>query len=90
MNLFEEKTGVNPLEYYKDEINWMKEDGLIEINKNYLEVTTKGRALIIDIQRAFETKNNLSYTQPQYDILDMFEGKRETYDLEVIEKDDAE
>lgn len=88
LELFKEKTGVDALEYYKEEIEWMIEDGLIEIKNNYLEVTTKGRALIIDIQRAFETKNNLSYTQPQYNILDMFEGQRETYDLEVIEKDD--
>ena len=62
-----------------------QKEKMIEINGDYLELTQKGIALIIDVQRCFETENNLSYTQPQYNILDMFEGQRETYDLEVIE-----
>ena len=61
---------------------------MITINNNILELTEKGIALIIDVQKCFQTENNLLYTQPQYDILDMFEGQRETYDLEVIEKDE--
>ena len=61
---------------------------MITINDNILELTKKGIALIIDVQNCLQTENNLSYTQPQYNILDMIEGQRETYDLEVIEKDE--
>ena len=88
LNLYQEMTGINPLVFYKDKIDWLLKEDMIKINKNILELTPKGIALIIDVQRSFETENNLEYTQPQYDILDMFEGQRETYDLEVIEKDE--
>ena len=88
LKLFEGMTGINPLVFYKDKIDWLLNENMITINDNILELTKKGIALIIDVQNCFQTENNLSYTQPQYDILDMFEGQRETYDLEVIEKDE--
>ena len=88
LNLYQEMTGIDPLVFYKDKIDWLLKEDMIKINKNILELTPKGIGLIIDVQRSFETENNLEYTQPQYDILDMFEGQRETYDLEVIEKDE--
>lgn len=85
---YEEMTGIDPLVFYKEKIEWLLKEEMIKINDSILEVTDKGIALILDVQRCFQTENNLAYTQPQYNIMDMFEGQRDTYDLEVIEKDE--
>ena len=89
LNLYKEMTGIDPLVYYKDKIEWLLNEGMIKIEDDKLTLTQKGIALVIDVQRCFQTENNLNYTQPQYNILDMFEGQRDTYDLEVIEKDEG-
>lgn len=87
LNLFRKLTGIEPLEFYKEQIEELVKGKLIEVDNDSLFVTDKGCTYILDIGCRFQTDNNLKYCQPQYDILDMFEGSRESfYDL-VIEHD---
>ena len=88
LRLFKEMTGFDPMIFYKEEIDKLVQDGLIEINDDTLWVTKKGCAYIVDIGIEFQTENNLRYTQPQYTILDMFEGKKETFSSLVVEDDE--
>lgn len=85
LNLFEEYTGVDPMVYYKDLFEDMLNEDLITISEEKLKLTNKGIVYIADINRIFQTQNNLLHTQPQYEILDMFDGKRDTFHSEVIE-----
>lgn len=87
LKLFRKLTGIDPEQFYEKEIKLLIEDGLIEIKDDYLTVTDKGCTYIVDIGICFQTENNLKYTQPQYTILDMFEGKKETFRKIVIEED---
>lgn len=84
---FQTLTGLTVQAAFENKLNELVEEGLIKINDSYLTVTPKGIAYIIDVSKTFETSNNLLHTQPQYVILDMFNGKRETFDTEVIEED---
>ena len=70
---------------YPKQIKKLEKDGLIKIEDNKLKVTPEGKAWIIDINRAFFTENNINFSQPQYDILDMFEGNRDNYTEGVID-----
>ena len=88
LSLFELLTGIDPREYYSNEISVLISDGLIEIKDNQFHVTDKGCAYIVDVCTAFETENNKLFTQPQYTILDMFEGKQDSFYEKVIEKDE--
>ena len=58
---------------------------MVIVDGDKLRVTPKGKAWIIDVSRSFFTPNNVNFTQPQYDILDMFEGNREHFGDDVIE-----
>lgn len=85
---FESLTGVDPRIFYKKEIEFLISDELITIEDNVLHVTDKGCAYIVDVCTIFETENNKRYTQPQYTILDMFEGQQESFYKRVIEQDE--
>lgn len=85
---FRELTGLNPLEMYRSQINELLRDGLIEINDDFLYVTDRGCTYILDIGCRFQTDNNLKHCQPQYKILDMYEGADNAYCDLVIEKDE--
>lgn len=88
LNLFKKLTGFEARDFYKEQIQKLLEDGLIEIVDDMLYVTPRGCAYIVDIGIEFQTENNLKYTQPQYTILDMFEGKREVFSSLVVEEDE--
>ena len=60
LNLYKELTGIDPLVFYKDKIDWLLKEEMIKIKNNTIELTQKGIALIIDVQRCFETENNLT------------------------------
>ena len=81
---FTQKVGADVFTLYPDQIKNLVETGLIKIEDNKLKVTESGKAWVIDINRAFFTENNVNFSQPQYDILDMFEGNRENYTEGVI------
>lgn len=83
---FEKIVGTNILALYPTQVNELVKNGLIEIKNNKLKVTESGKAWIIDINKAFFTENNINYSQPQYEILDMFEGNRERYTEGVIDE----
>ena len=87
MKLFRELTGIDPLVYYATEIAELLEDGLIEIDNDILYVTDRGCTYIVDIGYRFQTENNRPFPQPQYTILDMFEGQKDTFGSVVIEAD---
>lgn len=88
LKLFRELTGFDARQFYAEEIKLLADDGLIEIKDDTLYVTEKGCTYIVDIGICFQTENNLNYTQPQYTILDMFEGRKETFSSFVVEEDD--
>ncbi len=83
---FEKIVGANTLALYLTQVNELVKNGLIQIKNNKLKVTESGKAWIIDINKAFFTENNINYSQPQYEILDMFEGNRERYTEGVIDE----
>ena len=83
---FEELVGAKITEIYPEQVKALIENGLIIIDGDKLKITPDGKAWIIDVNRAFFTENNVSHTQPQYEILDMFEGNREGFSENVIEK----
>jgi coproporphyrinogen III oxidase-like Fe-S oxidoreductase len=83
--LFREITGFDHNTLYNNEINTLINEGLIEINNNELFVTDKGCAYIVDVNRAFQTENNLKFTQPQYYILDMMDTQSGHAINEIIE-----
>ncbi len=85
---FRELTGIDPLVTYKEQINELVNDDLIQIKGDILHVTDRGCTYILDIGCRFQTQNNLCHTQPQYEILDMFEGKKTSYYDLIIEKDE--
>lgn len=87
LKLFRELTGIDPLVYYATEISELLEDGLIEIDNDVLYVTERGCTYIVDIGYRFQTDNNRPFPQPQYTILDMFEGQKDTFGSVVIEAD---
>ena len=64
----------------------VKKNGYIKIQNHKLKITSEGKAWIIDVSRSFFTANNIDFTQPQYDILDMFEGHRDSYSKDVIDE----
>ncbi len=78
--------GANVEEIYPEQIKELIDDNLIMFEGNKLKITPEGKAWIIDVNRAFFTPNNIDFTQPQYDILDMFEGNRANYSEGVISK----
>lgn len=84
---FADMTGVDPRVFYKKEVDRLLEDGLIEVTDDVLHVTEKGCAYIVDVCTIFETENNKLFTQPQYTILDMFEGQQDSFYERVIEPD---
>lgn len=90
MHLFSRLTGVNLLEFYKEEINTLIENDLVEIREDVLYVTPKGCTYIIDVNKIFQTENNIKFTQPQYYILDMMDVQSNHKMSEVIEDGDEE
>lgn len=88
LKLFSDLTGVDPFVLYKNEIEILKKEGLIEISNNILYVTTKGCTYIIDVNRMFQTENNTKFTQPQYYILDMMDSQSNHTMNEVKESTD--
>ena len=83
---FSKLVGLNIMEIYPEQIKQLTKSGLIKIENNKLQVTPDGKAWILDISKAFFTDNNKNFTQPQYDILDMFEGKRNDYINGVVDE----
>ena len=77
--------GAEVEEVYGKQIKELVKEKLVTIEGNKLKITPEGIAWIIDVQRALFTANNIDFTQPQYDILDMFEGNREGYVRGVID-----
>lgn len=87
LELFQKLTGMDAREVYSKEIQELLDDGLIELQGNVLHVTDRGCTYILDIGCRFQTENNLKFCQPQYSILDMFDGKRDSFSSQVIEQD---
>ena len=86
LNQFRFLVGADIKDLYPKELKRIVDEGLVVVNGDKLRVTPKGKAWIIDVSRSFFTPNNVNFTQPQYDILDMFEGNREHFGDDVIEK----
>lgn len=84
---FKYLSGIDIREAYSKECKVLEDEGLIFFDDQYLNVTPKGRTFIVEVNRAFCTENNKNFTQPQYEILDMFEGDREHYSDKVIVKE---
>ena len=81
---FSYRVGANIREIYPNQCAYLENEGLIYFEDNKLKITPEGKAWIIDVSRAFFTENNVTYTQPQYEILDMFEGNKENFSKGVI------
>lgn len=88
LKLYRDLTGIDPLVLYKKQIEELVKEELITIKDDVLFVTDKGCTYILDIGCRFQTENNLKHTQPQYEVLDMFEGMIKSFDELVIEKED--
>ena len=82
---FKQKVGARVEDIYPTQIKNLIENNYIKIEGNKLKITPYGKAWIIDVSRAFFTENNVDFTQPQYDILDMFEGNREHFTDGVVQ-----
>lgn len=83
---FEFLVGCDVVSLYSKQIEELKKNGYIKIQDHKLKITPEGKAWIIDVSRSFFTANNIDFTQPQYDILDMFEGHRDSYSKDVIDE----
>lgn len=85
LKAFKEITGFSIYDLYKEKLDWLINEELVVIDENKMTLTSKGRALIIDVNRAFFTEENIDKTQPQYGILDLFEGQTFEAVKEAIE-----
>ena len=85
LNEFKRIVGDDITAIYPTQVESLQRKGLIVIDNDKLKITESGKAWIIDVSRSFFTANNIDYSQPQYDILDMFEGNRNNYTEGVID-----
>lgn len=84
---FKRIVGVDIYSLYPKQIDKLVKNGLIVVDDEKIRVTESGKAWIIDISREFFTENNIDYTQPQYEILDMFEGNRDNFIEGVVDEE---
>lgn len=86
LDMYRELTGFEARELFKDSFNWLLKEGLININDNKMDLTDKGKALIIDVSKAFYSEN-VEVLQPQYRILNLYQKGSNNLLSDVIENE---